>query len=79
MIFTAAKNNMIQNQTRVNVFLGNKMSHNVACDFHIEGSWSKRNCVFFSGNTSTIIAQVVSRLFTRFLLSDIYLSRVSLL
>ncbi|KAJ0716244.1 putative tubby-like protein [Helianthus annuus] len=58
MIFTAAKNNMIQNQTRVNVFLGNKTSHNVACDFHIEGSWSKRNCAFFSGNTSTIIAQM---------------------
>ncbi|KAJ0482965.1 putative tubby-like protein [Helianthus annuus] len=58
MIFTAAKNNMIQNQTHVNVFLGNKTSHNVSCDFHIEGSWSKRNCAFFSGNTSTIIAQM---------------------
>ncbi|KAF5775038.1 putative tubby-like protein [Helianthus annuus] len=58
MIFTAAKNNMIQNQTYVNVFLGNKTSHNVSCDFHIEGSWSKRNCAFFSGNTSTIIAQM---------------------
>ncbi|KAM0069743.1 putative tubby-like protein [Helianthus debilis subsp. tardiflorus] len=58
MIFTAAKNNMIQNQTRVNVSLGNKTSHNVTCDFHIEGSWSKRNCAFFSGESSTIIAQM---------------------
>nr|KAJ0193060.1 hypothetical protein LSAT_V11C800433940 [Lactuca sativa] len=52
MIFTTKKH-----CSDVNVFLANKTSNKNVCDFKVEGSWSKRNCTIYMGDTSTTIAQ----------------------
>ncbi|KAI3781397.1 hypothetical protein L2E82_11411 [Cichorium intybus] len=58
MIFSTKTAHMIQFKTCVHVFLENKISSKDVCDFKIQGSWSKRNCTIFMGDTSTTIAQM---------------------
>ncbi|CAI9298907.1 unnamed protein product [Lactuca saligna] len=59
MIFTTKKPCVIQLfKSGVNVFLANKTSNKNVCDFKVEGSWSKRNCTIYMGDTSTTIAQM---------------------
>nr|KAJ0192235.1 hypothetical protein LSAT_V11C800433910 [Lactuca sativa] len=59
MIFTTKKHCVIQLfKSDVNVFLANKTSNKNVCDFKVEGSWSKRNCTIYMGDTSTTIAQM---------------------
>ncbi|XP_023737759.1 protein LURP-one-related 10 [Lactuca sativa] len=59
MIFTTKKHCVIQLfKSDVNVFLANKTSSKNVCDFKVEGSWSKRNCTIYMGDTSTTIAQM---------------------
>ncbi|KAI3781396.1 hypothetical protein L2E82_11410 [Cichorium intybus] len=58
IIFTTKTPHMIQFKTCVHVFLANKTSSKGVCDFKIQGSWSKRNCTIFKGDTSTTIAQM---------------------
>ncbi|CAI9298906.1 unnamed protein product [Lactuca saligna] len=59
MIFTTKKHCVIQLfKSDVDVFLANKTSSKNVCDFKVEGSWSKRNCTIYMGDTSTTIAQM---------------------
>ncbi|KAL4572578.1 hypothetical protein LXL04_019358 [Taraxacum kok-saghyz] len=58
IIFTTKTPHMIQFKTGVQVFLANKASNKKACDFKIEGSWSKKNCTINMGDTSATIAQM---------------------
>ncbi|CAH1450598.1 unnamed protein product [Lactuca virosa] len=58
IIFSAKTPNMIQIKTSVHVFLANKTGSNNVCDFKIKGSWSKRNCSIYVGDTLTPIAQM---------------------
>ncbi|XP_052622872.1 protein LURP-one-related 10 isoform X2 [Lactuca sativa] len=59
MIFTTKKPRMIQLfKSDVNVFLANKTCSKNVCDFKVKGSWSKRNCTIYMGDTSTTIAQM---------------------
>ncbi|CAI9298908.1 unnamed protein product [Lactuca saligna] len=59
MIFTTKKRHMIQLlKSDVNVFLANKTCSKNVCDFKVKGSWSKRNCTIYMGDTSTTIAQM---------------------
>ncbi|CAH1433226.1 unnamed protein product [Lactuca virosa] len=59
MIFTTKKPCVIQLfKSDVNVFLANKTNSKNVCDFKVEGSWSKRNCTIYMGDTSTTIAQM---------------------
>ncbi|XP_024968612.1 protein LURP-one-related 10-like [Cynara cardunculus var. scolymus] len=58
MIFSTKTPHMIQFKTKVNVFMANKMSSKNGCDFNIKGSWSKRECTVYMGDSSTTIAQM---------------------
>ncbi|KAI7733334.1 hypothetical protein M8C21_017001 [Ambrosia artemisiifolia] len=58
MIFSTVSSHMIQFKTHLNVFLANKASRKDKFDFKIKGSWSKRNCTIYMGDSSTIIAQM---------------------
>ncbi|CAH1433247.1 unnamed protein product [Lactuca virosa] len=58
MVFTTKTPHVIQSKTNVHVFLANKTNSKDVCDFKIKGSWSKRNCTIYMGDTSTTIAQV---------------------
>ncbi|KAI3671749.1 hypothetical protein L1987_87129 [Smallanthus sonchifolius] len=50
---------MIQFMTSLQVFLANKPNGEDVCDFKIKGSWSKRKCKIYMGDTdSTTIAQM---------------------
>ncbi|KAL9996264.1 putative tubby-like protein [Helianthus debilis subsp. tardiflorus] len=59
MIFTTHTEHMIQFKTNVRVMLANKTSNNDDCDLRIKGSWSKGNCTISTGDSSTVVAQVV--------------------
>ncbi|KAI3781384.1 hypothetical protein L2E82_11397 [Cichorium intybus] len=61
LIFSTKTPHMIQSETILHVFLANKTSSKDVCDFKIKGSWSKRNCTFYMGDTSTTIAQDSSK------------------
>ncbi|KAJ9547700.1 hypothetical protein OSB04_020243 [Centaurea solstitialis] len=50
MIFSMKQPNMIQFKTSLNVFLANNKV--------IKGSWSKRKCTIYAGDSSTRIAQM---------------------
>ncbi|KAI3786995.1 hypothetical protein L1987_41132 [Smallanthus sonchifolius] len=58
MIFSTKTPKVIQSKTNVHVFLANKTSSKDFCDFKITGSWSKRSCSIYIGESSTIIAQM---------------------
>ncbi|KVI11245.1 protein LURP-one-related 10-like [Cynara cardunculus var. scolymus] len=61
MIFSTKQPNMIQFKTSLHVFLANKTSSKDVCDFKIKGSWSKRKCTIYTGDSyhsSTKIAQM---------------------
>ncbi|KAK1440465.1 hypothetical protein QVD17_06292 [Tagetes erecta] len=59
MIFSTKTSKMIQSKMNLHVLLANKTSRsNDSCDFKIIGSWSKRSCSVYMGESSTIIAQM---------------------
>ncbi|KAL7590291.1 hypothetical protein Lser_V15G39665 [Lactuca serriola] len=58
IIFSTKTPGMIQSKTSVHVFLANKVSSKDVCDFKIKGSWSKKTCAVYIGDTSTTIAQM---------------------
>ncbi|KAI3755360.1 hypothetical protein L1987_55157 [Smallanthus sonchifolius] len=59
MIFSTKQPNMIQFKTSLQVVLANKPNGEDVCDFKIKGSWSKRKCKIYMGDTdSTTIAQM---------------------
>ncbi|KAK9054886.1 hypothetical protein SSX86_025965 [Deinandra increscens subsp. villosa] len=58
MIFSTQAAHAIQSRTNVHVFLANKKRKKGAWDFMIKGSWSKRNCTIYMGDSSNIIAQI---------------------
>ncbi|PWA59506.1 tubby C-terminal-like domain-containing protein [Artemisia annua] len=58
MIFSTKTAKVIQSKTNMRVFLENKETKKDACDFMIKGSWSKRNCTIYMGDSSLIIARI---------------------
>ncbi|PWA45029.1 LURP1-like domain-containing protein [Artemisia annua] len=60
MLFSTKQPSIIQFKTSLNVFLANKMNGKDDCDFKIKGSWSKKKCTIYMGDShsSTIIAQM---------------------
>ncbi|XP_076958679.1 protein LURP-one-related 15-like [Bidens hawaiensis] len=58
MIFSKKTPKILQSKTNIHVFLGNKTSSKDSCDFKITGSWSKRSCTIYIGDSSIIIAQM---------------------
>nr|GEU55963.1 putative harbinger transposase-derived nuclease domain-containing protein [Tanacetum cinerariifolium] len=59
MIFSTKTAKVIQtSKTDVHVLLENKKRNKDACDFMIKGSWSKRNCAIYMGDSSLIIARM---------------------
>ncbi|KAK4782834.1 hypothetical protein SAY86_007208 [Trapa natans] len=57
MIFSAKKSSLIQFKTELDVFLAANTKED-APDFKLKGSWLDRSCTIFTGNNSTIIAQM---------------------
>ncbi|KAJ0737707.1 putative tubby-like protein [Helianthus annuus] len=58
LIFSTKTPKIIQSKTHVHVFLGSNTSSKGTCDFKITGSWSKRSCAIYVGDSSTVIAQM---------------------
>ncbi|XP_076910412.1 protein LURP-one-related 10-like [Bidens hawaiensis] len=57
MIFSTKAAHAVRSKTNMHVFLANKKRKKDAWDFMIKGSWSKRNCTIYMGD-SNIIAQM---------------------
>ncbi|XP_022743298.1 protein LURP-one-related 15-like [Durio zibethinus] len=57
LIITVKRSSMIQVKSKLHVFLGNNPKEDV-CDFRVEGTWSERSCVIYSGESNTIVAQM---------------------
>ncbi|KAG8100257.1 hypothetical protein GUJ93_ZPchr0013g38002 [Zizania palustris] len=62
LLFTVKKSSIIQLKTEMDVFLAGNTAEQV-CDFKIKGSYFDRSCVFYLGNSNTMIAQM-NRKFT---------------
>ncbi|CAI9265878.1 unnamed protein product [Lactuca saligna] len=58
LAFSTKTPSIIQFRKSLHVFLANKTSSKGVCDFKIKGSWSKKNCTVYIGDSSTIIAQM---------------------
>ncbi|KAK9054891.1 hypothetical protein SSX86_025970 [Deinandra increscens subsp. villosa] len=61
LIFSTKEPSMIQFKTSLHVFLANKTSGEDVCDFKMKGSWSKKKCKIYMGDShssSTTIAQM---------------------
>ncbi|KAI3514986.1 hypothetical protein L1887_13734 [Cichorium endivia] len=58
LVFSTKTPNIIQFRKSLHVFLANKTSNKDVCDFKIKGSWSKKTCTVYMGDSSTIIAQM---------------------
>ncbi|PIN19702.1 hypothetical protein CDL12_07606 [Handroanthus impetiginosus] len=59
LIFSAKRSSMIQYKTKLHVFLANNTSDDV-CDYTVKGSWFEKSCVVYAGDSSTIVAQILS-------------------
>ncbi|TXG58922.1 hypothetical protein EZV62_016751 [Acer yangbiense] len=44
-------------KTKLDVFLANNTKEEV-CDFKVKGSWFERSCVFYAGESDTVVAQM---------------------
>ncbi|KAL5196800.1 hypothetical protein ABZP36_000312 [Zizania latifolia] len=63
LLFSVKKSSIIQlMKTEMDVFLAGNTAEQV-CDFKIKGSYFDRSCVFYLGNSNTMIAQM-NRKFT---------------
>lgn len=62
LLFTVKKSSIIQLKTEMDVFLAGNTAEQV-CDFKIKGSYFDRSCIFYLGNSNTMIAQM-NRKFT---------------
>lgn len=60
LLFTVKKSSIIQLKTEMDVFLAGNTAEQV-CDFKIKGSYFDRSCIFYLGNSNTMIAQVSTR------------------
>ncbi|KAI3829007.1 hypothetical protein L1987_03120 [Smallanthus sonchifolius] len=58
MIFSTKAEHMMQFKINFSVKLANKRNNNNDCDLRIKGSWSKKNCTIYMGDSSTAIAQM---------------------
>ncbi|OMO50980.1 hypothetical protein CCACVL1_30094 [Corchorus capsularis] len=56
LIFSA-RTSMFHLKTKLDVFFANNTKEEV-CDFKVKGSWSKKSCVIYAGETSTVVAQM---------------------
>ncbi|TVT97926.1 hypothetical protein EJB05_56797 [Eragrostis curvula] len=60
LLFTAKTTSVLQLfKTEMDIFLASNTAMEV-CDFKMKGSFKERSCVFYLGNTNTMIAQVFS-------------------
>ncbi|KAI3703338.1 hypothetical protein L1987_73334 [Smallanthus sonchifolius] len=64
MIFSAKTEHMIQFKTNVSMTLANKKNYSDDCDLRLKGSWSKKNCTIYMGDSSIAIAQYATDKFT---------------
>jgi hypothetical protein len=57
LLFSVKKSSMIQLRTEMDVFLAGNTAQQI-CDFKIKGNYFDRSCVFYLGNSTTMVAQV---------------------
>lgn len=57
-IFTLKRSSRNKIKPKLNVFLADNTKQNV-CDFQVRGSWHKRSCAIYAGETDNIVAQVI--------------------
>ncbi|KAD3067601.1 hypothetical protein E3N88_35481 [Mikania micrantha] len=58
IIFSTQAAHAIQSKTNVHVFLAKNKRKKGKWDFMIKGSWSRRNCTIWMGDSASIIAQM---------------------
>lgn len=61
LLFTVKRSSIFQLKTEMVVFLAGNTAEQV-CDFKIKGSYFDRSCVFYLGNSNTMIAQVSTKI-----------------
>ncbi|CAK8542069.1 unnamed protein product [Lathyrus sativus] len=57
LIFTLKRSSLIQFKTKLDVFLASNTKKHV-CDFRIKGSWLKRSCKVYAGESNNIVAKM---------------------
>ncbi|KAK9289499.1 hypothetical protein L1049_007654 [Liquidambar formosana] len=57
LLFSAKKSSHTHLRTELDVFLASNTKEEV-CDFKIKGSWLERSCIIYTGDSSTVIAQM---------------------
>ncbi|XP_043725866.1 protein LURP-one-related 15-like [Telopea speciosissima] len=57
LLFSVKKSSLFQFMTQLDVFLAANTKEEI-CDFKIKGSWLKRSCMIYIGNSSNVIAQM---------------------
>ncbi|KAG1338992.1 putative TOM1-like protein 7 [Cocos nucifera] len=57
LLFTVERTKAVQVKSKLNVFLASNTSKDV-CDFTIDGSFFKRSCKIYKGDSSMVIAQM---------------------
>ena len=57
LLFSVKTTSLIQLKTEMDVFLAGNTAQQV-CDFKIKGSYFDRSCVFYLGDSNTMVAQV---------------------
>lgn len=57
LMFTARRNSLLDITTELNVFLAGNAREEV-CDYKIKGSYLKKSCTIFKGDSSEVVAQV---------------------
>ncbi|XAR68742.1 hypothetical protein NMG60_11000097 [Bertholletia excelsa] len=61
LLFSAKKSSFMQPKKELNVYLAGNTTKEV-CNFKVQGSWLKRSCVIYAGESSTIVAQMHKKL-----------------
>ncbi|XP_037452267.1 protein LURP-one-related 15-like [Triticum dicoccoides] len=61
LLFTVKTTSLIQLKTEMDVFLAGNTAQQV-CDFKIKGSYFDRSCVFYLGDSNTMVAQMSRKL-----------------
>ncbi|KAF7077392.1 hypothetical protein CFC21_081948 [Triticum aestivum] len=61
LLFSVKTTSLIQLKTEMDVFLAGNTAQQV-CDFKIKGSYFDRSCVFYLGDSNTMVAQMSRKL-----------------
>ncbi|CAM8889009.1 unnamed protein product [Rhodiola kirilowii] len=66
LLFSIKRTSIFQTKTKLQVFLATNKDENV-CDYNVQGSWLNGTCAVYAGQSSNIVAQVITTAFSFFL------------